>query len=131
MPPKRKAKAATADTAPPAAPKVTPKVQKHGPSNVDENATKPTAKKARKGKNVPADDVEEAGNEQGGTAKVVRKARAKKTRRVTPHSSLPHPTDCSSTPTGKPVPRRLLRSPPPVSPTPTICTSTYPCPLFF
>ena len=91
MPPKRQAKNATTNTPAPPSPKAATKIQKHGPSNADKNVAKPTTKKVKKGKNAPADDDEDAGNEKGGMAKVVRKARAKKTRRVPPLFIPPHP----------------------------------------
>ena len=57
------------------------KIRKRGPSNADEKAVKPTAKKAKKTKDLSAGDDDDAENE-GGTAKGTKKARAKKSRYV-------------------------------------------------
>jgi hypothetical protein len=81
MPPKSRKKAPAVKQAP-AAP-ANPKVRKRGPSNADENATKPTAKKARKANNEPADDDDDDDDDaenEGGTAKAVKMTRVKKLR---------------------------------------------------
>ena len=86
MPPKTRKKAAAPDQAPTAA-LPNSRVRKRGPSNADKTTTKPKTKKAKKTKNIPADD-DEAGNEKGEENRR-KPARGKKTRCVTPrlHSS--------------------------------------------
>ena len=87
MPPHKKPAAVIKKPA--ASPPPTSKVRKRGPSNADETASKPKAKKAKNAKKTAADDNDGDTGKEGGTAKPVKKTRVKKPRYVAPCLSLP------------------------------------------
>jgi hypothetical protein len=64
----------------PAASPPNPKICKCGPSNAGKATTKPTAKKAKKANDEPAEDDNNNARNVGGTAKAVKMTRAKKPR---------------------------------------------------
>jgi hypothetical protein len=99
MPPRKKPAAVVKKPA--ASPPPTSKVRKRGPSNADEMASKPKAKKAKNAKKATADDNDRDAGKEGGTAKPVKKTRVKKPRYVPALFITPHPTDCLRPPTRK------------------------------